>query len=516
MAGTDVASLALAPTMDSTQPPALGAETVALLRAVEQLGDSDDAGELIRRGLRLARTLTRARAGVLAIDDESRPGRYAQVLTDGVARDDPVVADILAHRSGRATGLVLKGTIRVGEADFGTLFVSGWQEPPGALENAVVQGLATALGPRIETLRQRRVSELHEQVTTTVWELNSTLVDEVDLDVSLPLLATRVRELTSAQVVALVGARPDGPPRVLAASGEDAGPALAELGPDLTEVLRAGTALHWSATPTDANLSSDRRVSTSLVPLDTRDEDRVVLVVHRWRPSRGVAERQVRDVISALALHASVVLDREHAEREHDLLTVLQDRDRIARDLHDLVIQRLFAIGLTLQGASRRAVRPEVSERLEGAVAELDQTIRDIRATIFQLRHRAGEGSFRADLRQLIDSYAPTLGFAPVVRLTGPVDSVTGDEVQAQVLMVVREALSNVARHARATSATVEVEATSDRFSVVVRDDGVGVGPGAVESGLGNVRARAAEHGGEVELAWAEPHGTVLRWSVPV
>lgn len=501
---------------DQPQPPRPTAETLALFRAVEQLGDSDDAGELIRRGLHVARTLTGARAGVLAIDDEVHPERWAQVLTDGIDADDPLVGTVLESHPDDLAGEVLRATIRVAGTRFATMHLAGWTQPPGPREQAVLQGLALALGPRIETLRQRRVSELHERVTTTVWELNRTLVDEVDLEVTLPLLTRRVLELTSAEVVAMVGALPDGQQRVLAAAGEGAGAALAELTTDLTEVLRAGSPHHWSATPTDANLSSDRRVSTSLVPLDNRAGDPVVLVVHRWKPSRGVAERQVRDVISALALHASMVLDREHGEREHDLLTVLQDRDRIARDLHDLVIQRLFAVGLTLQGATRRAVRPEVTERLEGAVSELDQTIRDIRATIFELRHRPGDGSFRADLRQLIESYASTLGFAPVVQLVGPIDSVTDDEVQTQVLMVVREALSNVARHARAQSATVEVEATAERFTVVVRDDGVGVGPGTVESGLGNVRARAAEHDGGVELSPGVPRGTVLRWWVPV
>ena len=506
--------------MDATQPhiqpPQLAEETVALLHAVEQLGESDDAGHLLRRGLRLARTITGARVAVLSIDDEVHPGRAAQVLTDGVDQEDPLVAPLLGAHPEDEAGAVLRAEVRVAGSRFGTMLLAGWPVAPGPRERAVLQGLAMALGPRIETLRQRRVSELHEQVTTTVWELNRTLVDEVDLEVTLPLLTRRVLELTLAEVVALVGTRPDGQQRVLAASGDGAGAVLAELATDVSEVLRAGTAHHWSETPSDANLSSDRRVATSLVPLDTRAGDPVVLVVHRWRPSRGVAERQVREVISALALQASVVLDREHGEREHDQLTVLQDRDRIARDLHDLVIQRLFAVGLTLQGATRRAVRPEVIERLEGAVSELDQTIRDIRATIFELRRRPGDGSFRADLRQLIESYASTLGFAPVVQLVGPIDSVTDDEVQTQVLMVVREALSNVARHARADSATVEVEATSTRFTVVVRDDGVGVGPGTVESGLGNVRARAAEHGGAVELSPGEPRGTVLRWWVPV
>ncbi|GGK82499.1 sensor histidine kinase [Ornithinimicrobium pekingense] len=503
--------------MDTTDPTPMAEETLAILRAVEELGEHDDAGEVMRRGLRLARTLTGADAGLLAIDDDTRPGWLAQVLTEGVHEDDPLAVSLLEGRPEDSEGgPVLRGQIRVGGQEFGTLHLARWPRPPGPRERAVVRGIAVAMGPRIETLRQRRVSELHERVTQTVWELNRTLVEQVDLEVTLPLLAQRVLELTSAEAVALVGTRSEGAHRVLAASGDDAGAVLADLAPDLTEVMAAGVAHHWSATPAGDQLSSDRRVCTSLVPVDTRAGEVVVLAVHRWKPSRGVSQQQVRDVLSALALHASVILDREQGEREHDLLTLLQDRDRIARDLHDLVIQRLFAVGLTLQGASRRAVNPEVVERLEGAVGELDQTIRDIRATIFELRHRAGAGSFRADLRQLIESYAPTLGFAPVVHLVGPLDAVTDDEVQTQVLMVVREALSNVARHAGAGSVTVEVEATAEQLSVVVRDDGVGIGADAVESGLGNVRARAAEHGGAVELSRGEPHGTVLRWSVPV
>ena len=503
--------------MDAADPAPMPEEALTLFRAVEELGEGHEAGEVMWRGVRLARAITGAGMGLLGIDDENHPGWLAQVLTDGVAEDDPVVASLLEGRPEDARGgPVLRARVRVGGSDFGTLHLARWEQPPGPRERALLQIIATAMGPRIETLRQRRVSELHERVTQTVWELNRTLVDKVDLEVTLPLLTQRVLELTSAEVVALVGTRPEGEHRVLAASGEGAGGVLSELSPDLTEVMRGGTSQHWSATASGDQLSSDQRVCTSLVPLDRRSGDVVVLVVHRWKPSRGVSQQQVRDVLSALAAHASLILDREQAERDHDQLTMLQDRDRIARDLHDLVIQRLFAVGLTLQGASRRAVRPEVIERLEGAVGELDQTIRDIRATIFELRHRAGAGSFRADLRQLVESYASTLGFAPVVHLVGPLDSVSDDEVQTQVLMVVREALSNVARHAHATSVTVEVEAAAGRLCVAVRDDGVGISPAAVESGLGNVRARAAEHGGAVELSRGEPHGTVLRWSVPV
>ncbi|MFC5043291.1 sensor histidine kinase [Ornithinimicrobium kibberense] len=175
-------------------------------------------------------------------------------------------------------------------------------------------------------------------------------------------------------------------------------------------------------------------------------------------------------------------------------------------------------MGLTLQGAARHSEDGELVERLGGAVAELDQTIRDIRATIFELRHHPGAGSFRADLRQLVESYASTLGFAPVVHLRGPLDSVADEEVHTQVLMVVREALSNVARHARATSVVVTAEVVDDpsALRLVVRDDGVGIGPEVAESGLGNVRARATDRGGTVELRRVRPHGTELIWSVPL
>ena len=201
---------------------------------------------------------------------------------------------------------------------------------------------------------------------------------------------------------------------------------------------------------------------------------------------------------------------------EHELLLLLEDRDRIARDLHDLVIQRLFALGLGLQSTARRSDDTAVRAALEDAAQELDQTIRDIRATIFELRHQPGRTSFRADLRALAESYAPTLGYAPTVRLHGPLDSVGDDDLHTQTLMVVREALSNVARHARATAVQVTAEARSGVLSLSVRDDGVGIEPDAVESGLANVRARAAERGGAVTLRRTTPHGTCLHWQVPL
>ncbi|WP_431473065.1 sensor histidine kinase [Ornithinimicrobium sp. W1665] len=485
----------------------------------------------MRTALAGARHLTGARAAVLTVEDEEHPGWVAQVLTDGVAPDDPVVESLTASAPHDGPEAVLHAPVVVGGLRYGSLHVVGVPPTAGRAAPSCLRLVATVLGLRLGKERQRQVAGLYEAVAGSLWAIDRTIVEQVDLEVTLPLLTDRARELTGARAVALVGTRPDGELRVLAASGPEAGAALAELGPDLREVMADGSPHHWTTTRDPVSLAATatprtsaagpdptERSSTSLVPLDTRAGLPVVLVAHRWAPAPGVSAQQVRDVISALALHATLVLDREHGERDHDLVTLLQDRDRIARDLHDLVIQRLFAVGLTLQGSARHSPDAEIVERLDGAVAELDQTIRDIRATIFELRHHPGAGSFRADLRQLVESYASTLGFAPVVHLRGPLDTVADEEVHTQVLMVVREALSNVARHARATSVVVTAEVLDDPsgLRLVVRDDGVGIGSDVAESGLGNVRARARERDGAVRLRRVEPHGTELTWSVPL
>ena len=194
---------------------------------------------------------------------------------------------------------------------------------------------------------------------------------------------------------------------------------------------------------------------------------------------------------------------------------LVADRERIARDLHDLVIQRLFATGLQLQGARRLVADGDVRDRLDAAVADLDVTIRDIRSTIFELQ-RSHDESLRADVRGVVREYVPVLGFTPLVRSTGPVDTTATPVVGAQLLAVLREALSNVARHAEADAAVIEVEATGQQLALRVTDNGRGVPVDRRESGLRNVRRRATELGGTVQLLAEEPHGTRLEWTVPL
>src|SRR5262249_11514623 len=153
----------------------------------------------------------------------------------------------------------------------------------------------------------------------------------------------------------------------------------------------------------------------------------------------------------------ALALDRVRAQDERQLLMVLEDRERIARDLHDVVIQRLFATGLGLQSTMPLIVRDDVRVRVDKAVDDLDTTIRDIRRAIFELR-TSSAASLRADLIAAVDEAASPLGFRPTLRVSGPVDSAVPDQLRDDVTAVVREALSNVVRHASANRVTVHVE----------------------------------------------------------
>jgi signal transduction histidine kinase len=251
-----------------------------------------------------------------------------------------------------------------------------------------------------------------------------------------------------------------------------------------------------------------------LVPLRAHLAGEGVLLVELGG-RRGGLEMEEAELLASFADQASLALDRAQAIADRQDLMLVGDRDRIARDLHDLVIQRLFATGLQLQGVRRIAVSDEVAERIDATVADLDVTIRDIRSTIFDLQH-AHELSLRADLRGVVKEYVPVLGFTPLVRTSGPLDSAVSQELAGQLLPVLREALSNVARHAEANAAVVEVEVSDHRLVLRVTDNGNGLPSDRHESGLRNVRRRATDLGGTVRFLPEEPHGTRIEWSVPL
>jgi signal transduction histidine kinase len=268
------------------------------------------------------------------------------------------------------------------------------------------------------------------------------------------------------------------------------------------------------AEPVDVDLGVDDLIAT-VVPVRALLAEPGLLVAVFDPADHRLRDVDDRELLISFADHAALALDRAQAVGERAQLAVISDRERIARDLHDVVIQRLFAIGMQLQAATLRGPTDEVRERLEQAVHDLDATIRDVRATIFELQTQGAE-SLRQELRDLVRDYVPVLGFSPAVRTSGPVDTAVTGPIRDQLLPVLREALSNVARHAHATTAEVELAVGDDDVCLVVQDDGVGMHPDAAHSGLHNARRRATALGGTLELLAHEPHGSLLRWRVPL
>ena len=199
---------------------------------------------------------------------------------------------------------------------------------------------------------------------------------------------------------------------------------------------------------------------------------------------------------------------------------VFEERDRIARDLHDLVVQRLFAIGLGIQTLSRHPASAVPEERLRGFVEDIDQTVRDIRRTIYLLQQQPNSGpSVRGEVLRVISEATAALGFEPTVRLGGPLDSVVPADVQLDLIATLRETLSNVVRHAAARRVwvTVTVDPAARRLELLVRDDGHGLPAGrARRSGLANIAQRAYRLRGHCHVYSPKDGGTRVFWTVPL
>ena len=223
------------------------------------------------------------------------------------------------------------------------------------------------------------------------------------------------------------------------------------------------------------------------------------------------------EMVGSFAAQAAVALELAEARRYAEQVTMLHDRERIARDLHDLVIQRLYATGMSLQGALPLIARPEVTERVSRAVDALDDTIGEIRSAIFALQARPDikRPGLRAQLLGIADEMTGPLGFAPSLSLSGGLDEQVPAEIAEQALHAVREALSNAARHAGASQVDVTVDTGSD-LVVVVRDNGSGMKDSTRRSGLANLAERARQLGGTLHVGPAGDGGTELRWQVPL
>jgi signal transduction histidine kinase len=451
----------------------------------------------------------------------------------GLLIEDPRpirLPDIAAHQ--RAYGFpehhppmrgFLGVPVRIREQVFGNLYLAekhgGGQFTDD--DEELTTALSVAAGAAIENARLYAQARRRQRWLEAATEITAVLLGEVNRTAALQLVASRTREVAEADIAlvtiydetndaltveVVAGTVPAGlVGRAVRGSGGEFGSVLADRQIAVVEDL--GKATDWPvpfATGT-----------ALLVPLAAGGETLGALAV-AYRPG-SVAFTEAHDValVETFAGQAALALERSRAQDEREMLAVLGDRERIARDLHDVVIQRLFAAGMQLQGAARQGLRPEVSARIDTVVDDLDTTIRDIRGAIFELR-ATDQGDLRGEIRALAEEASAPLGFRPHLTLEGSIDSAVPDPVRPAVLAVLREALSNVARHAGAGAVEVGVRVGDGRLAVTVTDDGVGIGDLTPTGGLDNMRQRAEELGGSFTIGPARPRGTSLTWSVPV
>ena len=413
--------------------------------------------------------------------------------------------------------------IRIRDQVFGNLYLT---EKRGAAEfteddEETMVALAVAAGVAIDNACLYAAAGTRQRWLEATAEITSVLLGEVHRTEALHLVARRAREVAGAQSVLILlydqaanqlqvevcePARPELRGSVLSVVDTVLGTVLA--GQEPVIVADLGRAADWAVPVSTA--------AALIVPLAASGAVLGLLIVAHTAGEGAVSEDFEVGLLSTFAGQAALALERARAQEERELFVVLEDRERIARDLHDVVIQRLFATGLHLQSAARLAARPEVGTRISEAVDELDTTIRDIRSAIFELRTPL-HATLRADVRATIDAAAASLGFRPGLKLDGPLDSAVPDEVRPDLLAVLREALSNAVRHAHAHAVEVSLAVASGRVRLVVQDDGVGfTGPVDERSGLANMRQRAERLNGTFLLGPAAAAGTRLEWSVPL
>jgi signal transduction histidine kinase len=226
----------------------------------------------------------------------------------------------------------------------------------------------------------------------------------------------------------------------------------------------------------------------------------------------------ITDTLTAFSGQAAIALELAERRSDAEQLSVLQDRDRIAKDLHDLAIQRLFATGMTLESVTRMIDNPTVSDRVGRAVDDIDDTIKLIRTTIFALQERDQEfdkQGVRARVLAEVEDAARVLGYAPALRLEGPIDTQASGELAENLIAVLREGLSNAARHAQATSIDVSLTVAAD-VMLRISDNGVGIPATARRRGLRNLAERAKKLDGTLVVRPGAERGTVLEWRVPL
>ncbi len=527
-----------------------------LLEAVVAVGSNLELEVMLRQIVGAAVTLVDARYGALGVIGDG--GRLAEFIPVGldereiaqihhwpegrgllgelISNPQPLrLADMSTHP--RSTGFpeghpamksFLGAPVRVRDEVYGNLYMTEKQDG-GEFDDedeAVLTALGAAAGVAIGNARLYQEARRQQQWLRASGAVTERLLSGAGTAEVLDLVTEQALAISGADLVVLALPAGNGTQLVIDhAAGEGAAGAVGLVLP--VSGSASGSVLQSGKPMTLDDFTGDERVApvardnlglgpAVVVPLGAPGNVRGILTAGRSRGSMPLAAPAVELLVS-FAAQAGVGLELAAHRADAQRLAVFEDRDRIARDLHDLVIQRLYATGMFLESLSARLGDSENGRRISDAVDALDQTIKEIRAAIFSLHARPGgdQASLRFQVLDVIDQASAPLGFAPTLRMTGSLDGNIRDNVAEHLLGALREALSNAARHARASKVDVTIEAGTD-LTLLVRDDGIGISGTGRRSGLANLAERAALLGGTMRAAPGDSGGTVLEWRVPL
>lgn len=511
-----------------------------LLDAVVALASDLSLASVLHRIVTAACQLTGAQYGALGVMGAGPDRRFRELVTHGVDEDRAaLMGDLPMDDDGVPYGFpsphpllsdFLGVPIRIREKVFGNLYLAG-KLPGGAFtddDEEVVVALAAAAGVVVENARLYEDGERRQRWLEAAADSTAAVLGPMSRHDALLRVAERGREVASADVAAVLMRHDGGRLLVEAVDGIDGEGLLG--GRIVTHGTAAGRVLHGGAPiVVDEAMGRGRTAASgfpvrdgwpslgSMVLLPLRSGGTVTgILLFGWFTVRDQRYRDTDVTLpAAYAEQVTLALLGAEAQSDRGRLALLEDRDRIGRDLHDLVIQRLFAMGLSMQQTSRLQARgTDVGARIAATINDIDATIGDVRRSIVGLGTATSPDDVRVELGATIAMSAPALGFTPQLRTVGAVDTLIPATLRPHLIAVLREALSNVVRHAHATSAQVVVEATEHVVLTVV-DNGRGLGPGMRGSGLKNMRERAELLGGTFAVDSRPEGGTVVIWRVP-
>ena len=417
--------------------------------------------------------------------------------------------------------------VRVRDVVFGNLYLTekegGGDFTPEDEDLAVA--LAAAAGVAIENARlyedaRRRASWLEACMDVTGRMLGGEQRDQAE-NSALDLIAARALRESGSHLALILVPSPNGTYVVAGTAGahstDFAGVSLDMEAPEVQAVASTGKPVCLDDSPKLLGIAREGAAAKLLIiDLSAQGAHHGLLVLAR-DPGTGCFSKTDAEMGAVFGSHVALALALERIHRLREQVVVFSDRDRIARDLHDLVIQRLFAAGLSVQSLRHFTTGESALSRIDAVTEELDTSIRDLRNTIYSLQDNSREREpLSGRILQSIQTAAQSLSYAPHLTLAGPVDSVDDDAIIKHLLAVLSESLSNAVRHSGAQSINVSVSVANGRLNLEVVDDGCGFVEPAPGNGLANLARRALEMNGTSTIVSTPGNGTSVRWCVPL